>query len=37
MKYEDTWDLDTVFLGGTQSPVLQAKVKAVQADMKAYE
>src|SRR5690625_2876682 len=37
MKYEDTWDLETVFPAGTQSPVLQEKAKAVPSEMKAYE
>lgn len=37
MKYEDTWDLEGIFSGGTKSPALQEKVKTIQAEMKAYE
>ena len=29
MKYVDTWDLEAIFPGGTQSPELQAKLKEV--------
>lgn len=37
MKYNDTWDLESIFVGGTASKDLQAKLKAVQQDMNAYE
>ena len=37
MKYVDTWDLDTIFLGGTKSEELQAKLKTIQEDIKAYQ
>lgn len=37
MKYNDTWDLESIFPGGTQSPILQEKMKAVQSEMKVYE
>lgn len=37
MKYIDTWDLETIFTGGTKSSALQTKLKAVQQEMDAYE
>ncbi|WP_026908156.1 M3 family oligoendopeptidase [Paucisalibacillus globulus] len=36
MRYVDTWDLDTIFPGGTKSGELQAKLKAVQEDIGEY-
>lgn len=37
MKYEDTWNLEEIFPGGTTSPALQDKLTAVQKDMNAYK
>lgn len=37
MTYIDTWDLDSVFPGGTQSEVLQEKLSEVKEHLKDYE
>src|SRR5690625_3434240 len=37
MKYEDTWDLETIFPGGTKSSELQEKMAKIQAEMNTYE
>lgn len=37
MKYNDTWDLDAIFPGGTESPQLQDKIKAMYEKAKKYE
>lgn len=37
MKYNDTWDLESIFSGGTQSKVLQEKLEEVRKEMGAYE
>ena len=37
MKYEDTWDLETIFSGGTKSSELQEKMTEIQAEMNVYE
>ncbi|WP_339216903.1 M3 family oligoendopeptidase [Ornithinibacillus sp. FSL M8-0202] len=37
MKYIDTWDLETIFPGGTKSEELQAKLKDVQNQITAYQ
>jgi oligoendopeptidase F len=37
MKYVDTWDLDTIFPGGTKSEELQAKLNEVKAEIEGYE
>lgn len=36
MKYEDTWDLESIFPGGTKSKQLQEKLASVEEDMKVY-
>ena len=33
MKYTDTWDLDTIFPGGTKSPELQTKLHTIKAEI----
>ncbi|WP_106494658.1 M3 family oligoendopeptidase [Lentibacillus sp. Marseille-P4043] len=37
MKYVDTWDLESIFPGGTKSAELQAKLKAIQEEIQAYQ
>ncbi|WAA08581.1 M3 family oligoendopeptidase [Fervidibacillus albus] len=37
MKYNNTWDLDAIFPGGTKSPELQAKLETIKEQMKDYE
>ncbi len=37
MKYNDTWDLDAIFPGGTQSKELQEKLQDVRNELAAYE
>ncbi|MGP4039094.1 M3 family oligoendopeptidase [Gracilibacillus sp. D59] len=37
MKYLDTWDLETIFPGGTKSKELQAKLKDVQQQINEYQ
>jgi len=37
MKYIDTWDLDTIFPGGTKSPELQKKLHTIKTEMKDYQ
>lgn len=37
MKYVDTWDLDSIFPGGTKSEELQVKLKTIQEEIKAYQ
>lgn len=37
MKYIDTWDLETIFPGGTKSDELQAKLKDVQNQITEYQ
>jgi pepF/M3 family oligoendopeptidase len=36
MKYRHTWDLESIFPGGTDSEVLQAKLKSVKAEIAEY-
>ncbi|MEN1968158.1 M3 family oligoendopeptidase [Lentibacillus sp. N15] len=37
MKYIDTWDLDSIFSGGTTSEALQVKLKNIQEEIDAYK
>src|SRR3954468_19059834 len=37
MKYIDTWDLDSIFLGGTKSPELQTKLHNLKEEIQQYE
>ncbi|WP_068677325.1 M3 family oligoendopeptidase [Oceanobacillus sp. Castelsardo] len=37
MKYVDTWDLESIFPGGTKSKELQKKIQSVKADIKVYQ
>lgn len=37
MKYINTWDLESIFPGGTNSAELQTKIKAVEEDIHAYQ
>lgn len=37
MKYEDTWDLEAIFPGGTKSPQLQQKLQSMEAEIREYE
>lgn len=37
MKYMDTWDLETIFPGGTKSEELQAKLKDVEKQIAQYQ
>lgn len=37
MKYEDTWDLDSIFPGGTKSKELQTKLKTIKEEIDAYQ
>ncbi|MDQ0154876.1 M3 family oligoendopeptidase [Robertmurraya andreesenii] len=36
MKYVDTWDLDSIFPGGTKSPQLQEKLTSLKAEIEEY-
>ncbi|KAB8126657.1 M3 family oligoendopeptidase [Gracilibacillus oryzae] len=36
MKYNDTWDLESIFSGGTESEELQTKLKETEHQMNAY-
>jgi len=36
LKYENTWDLETIFAGGTQSEEVQTKLSAVKEDIVLY-
>lgn len=33
MKYQNTWDLEAIFAGGTRSEDLQKKVKSVEVEV----
>ena len=37
MKYTDTWDLDSIFPGGTKSAELQAKLKEVEKQINGWQ
>lgn len=37
MKYADTWDLDTIFPGGTKSPELQTKLHTIKEEIEVYQ
>lgn len=37
MKYIDTWDLDSIFPGGTKSPELQAKLHTIKEEIEQYQ
>lgn len=37
MKYENTWDLESIFVGGTKSPDLQEKLTNIEQTMNTYE
>ena len=37
MKYQDTWDLDAIFPGGTKSPELQTKLQIIQQEIQEYQ
>lgn len=37
MKYIDTWDLDTIFPGGTKSPELQKKLHTIKTEIQDYQ
>ncbi|MCQ6276363.1 M3 family oligoendopeptidase [Bacillus sp. V3B] len=37
MKYTDTWDLDTIFPGGTKSPELQTKLHTIKEEIQEYQ
>src|SRR5699024_9116490 len=37
MTYENTWDLESIFPGGTRSEALQTKLQETQEEMKDYE
>ncbi len=37
MKYADTWDLESIFPGGTNSKELGSKLKTVRKEIKAYQ
>lgn len=37
MKYIDTWDLDSIFPGGTKSPELQTKLHNLKDEIQLYE
>ncbi|ARJ37507.1 oligoendopeptidase [Sporosarcina ureae] len=36
MKYQNTWDLESIFAGGTQSNEVQTKLSAVKEDIALY-
>src|SRR5690625_5731321 len=37
MKYIDTWDLESIFPGGTKSKEVQEKLASVEKEIKEYE
>ncbi|WP_338472286.1 M3 family oligoendopeptidase [Niallia sp. XMNu-256] len=37
MKYNDTWDLDMIFPGGTKSPQLQAKLHMIKEEIEQFQ
>lgn len=37
MKYNDTWDLEAIFPGGTKSAQLQEKINSIKTEIKEYE
>lgn len=37
MKYTDTWDLESVFPGGTKSPELQSKLHTIKEEIQQYQ
>lgn len=37
LKYVDTWDLDSIFPGGTKSEALQAKLRTIKDEIAAYK
>lgn len=37
LKYQDTWDLDTIFPGGTKSPELQKKLHTIKNEIQDYQ
>ncbi|MBM7601044.1 pepF/M3 family oligoendopeptidase [Virgibacillus halotolerans] len=37
MKYVDTWDLESIFPGGTNSQELKTKLEAIQEEIKTYQ
>jgi oligoendopeptidase F len=37
LKYVDTWDLDTIFPGGTKSPELQTKLQGIKEEIQEYQ
>src|SRR5690625_6610477 len=37
MTYENTWDLESIFPGGTRSEALQTKLQETREEMKDYE
>src|SRR5690625_4302813 len=37
MKYNDTWDLESIFPGGTKSKELKEKLKTISKEVKEYE
>ena len=36
MTYEQVWDLESVFSGGSNSPELQEKIEALQTDIDRF-
>ena len=37
MKYIDTWDLDSIFPGGTKSPELQTKLQKIKVEIHEFQ
>lgn len=37
MKYKDTWDLDSIFPGGTKSAELQNKIQTIDEEIRQFE
>ena len=37
MKYQNTWDLEAIFAGGTRSEDLQKKVKSVEVEVGEFK
>ncbi|GFZ80489.1 oligoendopeptidase F [Compostibacillus humi] len=37
MKYKDTWDLDSIFPGGTKSAELQNKIQTIEEEIRQFE
>ncbi|WP_318503321.1 M3 family oligoendopeptidase [Bacillus sp. T3] len=37
MKYADTWDLDSIFAGGTRSEELQEKIHNIKTEIQQYQ